>query len=412
MSTTAPVFGTGFLADVDLVDPATYLRPDVDDVWRFLRRESPVAWHPGGGGFWVVTPHQLVTRIYRDSGAFTSTGGNVMATLLNGGDSAGGRMLAVSDGKRHQRIRRELMTAFTPAALASVRRGVVAGTRRLVQAAVERGTVDFATEVAEHIPLAAICDLLDVPAADRDDLLAHTSSALSSDAPDGTDLQARLARNEILMYFAKLARKRRGGRADDVIGLLVGMTEPPLSLSDDEVLLNCYSLLLGGDETARLSMIGAVKALTEHPEVWDALRSGRVDQDRAVEEVLRWTTPAMHSGRTVVSPTEVGGVEMSPGQVVTIWTRSANFDETEFADPHRLDLNRSPNRHLSFAYGPHFCLGAQLARIEIGALLSALVEFADGVERAGEPQPIFSTFLSGYRSLPVRFTPRSQGSTT
>ncbi|SMD26922.1 cytochrome P450 [Kibdelosporangium aridum] len=409
---SASALESGALSDVDLTDPVTYLRPDLDDIWQRLRQEQPVVWHPGGG-FWVVTPHRLVTGVYRDNSVFTSTEGNVLATLLGGGDSAGGRMLAVSDGERHRRVRRELMSAFTPAALASVERNVVAGTRHLVRTAVARGTCDFATEVAEHIPLAAICDLLDVPAADRDTLLSHTSSALSSAAPDATDLQARLARNEILLYFAKLAAKRRrAAPADDVIGLLVRMTEPPLSLSDDEVLLNCYSLLLGGDETARLSMIGAVKALAEHQEIWQALRGGRVDLARAVEEVLRWTTPAMHSGRTVVVDTEIAGVAVRRGQVVTVWPRSANFDEAEFATPHRLDFDRSPNRHLSFAYGPHFCLGAQLARIEIGALLSALTEFADEIVLDGAPKPIFSTFLSGYSSLPVRFVPRSQGSTT
>ncbi|MEU4805363.1 cytochrome P450 [Actinosynnema sp. NPDC023587] len=401
------------LSEVDLTDPATHLRPDLADFWARQRAERPVAWHPpvgGRPGFWVVSPHGLATEVYRDSARFTSERGNVLATLLHGGDSAGGRMLAVSDGTRHRQIRRELLKSFSPANLASLRTRVREAMRGLVARAVGSGGCDFAVDVAPHIPLTAICDLLDIPVADRDELFANASTALASQEQHADELEATLARNGLLFYFTKLRKRRAAAPAgDDLVGRLVGMTRGPLALTDDELVFNCYSLLLGGDETTRLALIGTVRALAEHPDLWARLRAGDLDRAVFVEELLRWTTPALHAGRVAVTDTVLGDAPVRAGDVVTVWNNSANFDGTEFADPHRLDPDRTPNRHLSFAYGPHFCLGAALARIELVALLDALADLVAEITVTGEPKPIYSTFLSGLHSLPVRFTPAGEG---
>jgi cytochrome P450 len=395
--------------DVDLTRPEFHTdRAKTAAFWEHLRRTEPVARHGAAdGGFWVVSGYDLVVSVYRDAAGYTSANGNVLATLLHGGDSAGGRMLAVSDGPRHREIRRELSRSFSPEALASVTRRVTTATRRLIADAVERGRCDFARDVAAHIPIAAVCDLFGIAESDRAALFKHTSAALSSDVPDATDLQARMARNEILLYFRRLAK--REPQADSLLALLVQMMRPPLAMTEQEVLFNCYSLLMGGDETTRLAMTGSVKALMDRPDQWQRLVRGEVSLDRAVEELLRWTTPAMHSGRVATRPAELAGHPIAGGDVVTVWMISANFDEQRFGRPMDLDLGRTPNPHLTFAFGPHACLGARLARIELRALLEALIAHVRQIEQAGPALPVYSNFLSGFSSLPITFRTGGEG---
>ncbi|MDG4810900.1 cytochrome P450 [Micromonospora sp. WMMD1120] len=398
-------FGSGPLADIDLTRPEVHAERDLGEVWGLLREEQPVAWHPtADGGFWVVSSYAAAVEVYRNSDVYTSARGNVLATLLTGGDPAGGKMLPVSDGPRHQQIRRVLLRALTPRALAGLAEQVRGATLRLVREAVRRGDCDLGHEVAPHIPLAVICDLLMVPEQDRELLLTQSKLALASEGPGGTEIEARLARNEILLYFARLARSRRDTPGDDILGLLIQMTRSPIALTDQELLYNAYSLLLGGDETTRLSMIGTVHALTRWPDEWARLRAGEVSVETAVEEFLRWTTPTLHAGRVATEDTVLGGRRIGRDDIVTVWNSSANFDPRQFDEPTRLRLSRAPNRHLTFAIGPHFCLGAQLARIELGALVAALVRTTDAMELIGEPKRLYSNFLSGFNRLPVRFT--------
>ncbi|GHH11076.1 cytochrome P450 [Streptomyces lanatus] len=393
------------LGTLDLADPRLHAESDLSAVWRHLREHQPVHWNPAtdtAPGFWVVTRHADVTAVYRDSARFTSEGGNVLETLLAGGDTAAGRMLAITDGDRHTGLRRVLMSAFSPRALepivASVRRTV----DRLLRDALDQGNCDFAADVAAGIPLGAICDLLGVPDRDRAHVLSLTSSALGSHDADSTATDAWIAKNEILLYFAELARDRRDSGHSDVIALLAGSEVNGLPLDDDEIMLNCYSLILGGDETARLSMVGAALALLEHPDQWQALKRGDAGIATAVEEILRWTTPALHAGRTATAATEIGGRPVAAGEIVTVWNASANHDERVFDTPAELRLDRTPNKHVTFAYGPHFCLGAYLARAEIGAVLAGLRDLVAEMEQTGPATPVYSNFLSGLGTLPLR----------
>ncbi|UFQ14057.1 MULTISPECIES: cytochrome P450 [Streptomyces] len=394
-------------AGLDLSDPALHAEHDLTEVWRTLRAERPVHWQParhGRPGFWVVTRYDDVSAVYRDARAFRSDRGNVLDTLLAGGDSAGGSMLAVTDGARHARLRAALMKSFSPRALDGVVRSVRTATRGLLEDALERGTCDFAQDVAARIPLRAICDLLDVPEADRGEILALTSAALGSEHADAGPDEAWLARNDILLYFADLAARRRAEPGDDVISVLAACRPGGLPLTDEEIVLNCYSLILGGDETTRLSMIGGVEALLAHPEQWRRLRSGEVTTRSAVEEVLRWTTPALHAGRTAAVDVTLRGRSIAAGDIVTVWNASANFDERVFDRPGRFDLSRTPNKHMSFAYGSHFCLGAYLARVEIETLLDGLRTLVAEMEATGPSSPVYSNFLSGSARLPLSWS--------
>ncbi len=396
----------GPLAGLNLADPRTHAERDLGAVWQRLRDEAPVTWHPAGqAGFWVVTRHADALAVYRDPEGFSSTRGNVLATLLAGGDPAGGQMLVVSDGPRNLEIRRRLLRAFTPAALRQLGEQIATCARTLVQTAVDRGTCEFSADVAEHIPLAAICDLMQIPEADRRTLLGHARATLAADTATATELDARVARSEILMYFARLTRRRKDAPGDDIVGLLLQLCREPLALSQQELLLNCYSLLLGGDETSRLALVGSLHALALFPGEWQRLRRREVAVDTAVEELLRWTTPTLHAGRTAAQARTLAGQAIAPGEIVTVWNCSADLDPAEFSEPGRLDLGRRPNRHLAFGHGHHFCLGAQLARIELAALLEALLATTATIELAGPPRRLYSNFLTGFCNLPVRLTP-------
>ncbi|MCZ0975193.1 cytochrome P450 [Streptomyces albulus] len=412
--TSRPEPAPDALGDVDLADPLLHARHDLGPLWRRLRTEAPVHWQPESGtrpGFWVISRHADVVGVLNDPQTFTSERGNVLDTLLAGGDSAAGKMLAVTDGGPHKALRSALLKPFSPRALDVVVDSVRRGTRALVEEAVARGTVDFAADVAAHIPLAAICDLLGVPLADRRQIIELTSSALSSADGVPTEEATWSSRNGLLFYFSELAAARREKPLDDVISLLVTKEIDGRPLSHEEIVFNCYSIIMGGHETTRFAMVGGVQALMERPEQWHALKTGQVSTASAVEEVLRWTTPALHSGRTATQDVFLSGQFVEEGDIVTAWMASANGDERVFYRPDTFDLARTPNKHLSFAHGSHFCLGAFLARAELAALLESLCDLVAVAEPAGAPGRVFSNFLSGFSSLPVTLVPEGRQAT-
>lgn len=395
---------------VDLTDPETFTGADLTGYWSRLRKEAPVFWHARSGsrpGFWVVSRMAELMSVYRDPENFTSQHGNVLATLLDGRDPGSGKMCAVTDGERHRDIRNLLLKAFSPRTMHALAEQVRENTRHLVSAAVLKGECDFATEVSEHIPMATISDLLGVPRSDHGFLLSRSRSALSSDVAGQSDEDARSARSDILLYFADLMEQRRGSESDDVISVLTNGIVGGEHLAADEVVLNCYSLILGGDETSRLTMNDAVFTLAGEHEQWLALRDGSVSTTSACEEALRWATPTMHFGRTATSQVILAGRQIMPGDVVTLWHSSANRDELCFAEPHRFHLSRKPNKHVAFGYGPHYCIGASLARMEIAALLDTLRSLAEHIEVTGEVSYFHSNFLSGISRLPVKFKQRN-----
>ncbi|MFE9023565.1 cytochrome P450 [Streptomyces sp. NPDC007808] len=408
-----PRDGTG-PADVtfDLGDPATFAEHDLSEFWRGLRDTHPVHWNPPTRhrrGFWVLSRHEDIMAVHRDDETFTSERGNVLVTLLEGGDAGAGKMLAVTDGPRHEQLRKILLRSLGPRVLQPVADAVRANTRQLVREAVSRDECDFALDIASRIPMTTISNLLGVPESDRDFLLKQTKTALSADDDDVDEMESAMARNEILLYFMDLVEERRSAPGDDLISTLAASTVDGAGLSDEDVVLNCYSLIIGGDETSRLTMIDSVYSLAAHPEQWRRLKDGDCSIDTAVDEVLRWASPSMHFGRSAVRDTEIHGVRIAKGDIVTLWHISANHDERVFDRPDVFDLGRRPNKHISFGYGPHFCVGSYLAKIEIAELLMALRDLVADVEQAGDALRIHSNLLNGYHSLPVRLRPNHVG---
>lgn len=401
----------GDLDAIDLTDPRTFRRDDLHAMWREFRARSPVHRHPGRDGlpgFWVLSRHRDVRAVYADAEHYYSEGGTVLTTLLAGGDSAAGKMLEVTDGVRHREIKAVMQRQFSPRFIGRITDQLRRRTRAQLAEVVGAGEADFVERVAERLPMGTIADLMDVPAADRPMLLRCNKLALSSDTGTTSPLESIAARNEILLYFVDLVAARRKEPGDDVVSALVQAEINGAPLTDDEIVYNCYSLIIGGDESSRVSATGTVLALAEFGGEWRRLRAGEVTVADATEEALRWTTPAMHFGRRARTDVTIDGVRVGAGDIVTLWNTSADFDETEFADPEVFRLDRRPNRHLALGHGPHFCLGAFLGRAELSALLDALREMVGAIEVTGPPRRIHSNFLAGYSTLPVVLRPASR----
>lgn len=408
-----PTIDPDLLDSLDLADPLLHAEYELSEVWRRLRAERPYYWHPpreDRPGFWAFTRYADAMAVYRDKAHFTTEGGNALATLLTGGDSASGSMLAVTDGDKHTQLRNVLNAAFSPRRLASIRTAIRRTIDELIGAALDKGECDFVHDVSANIPLGAICGLMDVPDADRRYLLSLTSHAWSSDYADAPPQESWQAKSEILLYFAELADTRRGATdSDDVVSLLANCRIGGERLSDADLMSNCYGLMIGGDETGRHAISGGMQALIEHPDQWRALKEGSVGLDTAANEVLRWTVPSLHGGRMATGDTEVNGQPVRRGDIVSVWISSANRDPAAFADPDRFTLDRTPNKHLTFAFGSHICLGHTLARIEVEEVLDSLRTLVSSAEQTGPESWIYSSILHGMSSLPVALKPEPNG---
>ncbi|MGV4989151.1 cytochrome P450 [Streptomyces sp. NRAIS4] len=397
------------LNSVDLTDPNTFLHTDMEDFWRRVRAEQPVYLHPAtdrGSQFWVVSRHADVMAVLQDPERFSSQAGNMMSSLHKpGGDPAAGKILALTDAPRHNAMRTILLKAFSP----RIRKGVTDKLQQRVDQllgnAVGTGTFDFAKEVAEVVPMGTICDLLGFPSTDHKYVLDLSREAVSADDEGQTEEDVWLSRNELLIYSQEIIEARRENPQDDLISAMATCRINGEPMTDDEVVVNCYGFILAGDHTSRLAMVGALLAFSQHPDQWLALKEGRVSIASAVEEIVRWTTPAMHIGRTATADVTIGGQTIREGDHAILWITSANRDESVFSDPHSFDLARTPNKHLGFGFGPHFCFGSYLGRAEITAVLKTLVSRVDRIELMGDPKALYSTFLRGYSSLPVSLIP-------
>ena len=399
------------LAAVDLTDPMTFADLDMAEVWRRFRAEAPVHHHPGterGRAFWVLSRYRDVRALYQDDERFSSHHGNMLASLHKPHDDpAAGMMLALTDAPRHHTMRSILSKAFSPRSRDLVVNRLEARVAALLHDAMGKGTFDFARDVAERVSMGTICDLLGFPAADHDRLLELSRQALSSDEADQTDEQAWTARNELLLYCQDVAVARRGNPLDDLVSAMATCTIDGRPMTDEELVVNCYGLILAGDQTSRLAMVGGLLAFARFPDQWEALRDGRVPMAAAVDEVLRWTTPVMHVGRTAVTDVEIGDRTIRKGDIVTGWNTSANADEDVFPEPGVFDLGRTPNPHLTLGFGPHFCFGAYLGRAEVRAVLETLCREVADIELRGAARPLYSTFLRGYGSLPVELVQKT-----
>ncbi|WP_257902755.1 cytochrome P450 [Saccharothrix obliqua] len=421
---TAPVSAPSAAAvdRPDIAHPATFVAGVPHDEFARRRREEPVGWvtepllvrHSAmgrtaerGSGYWAVTGYDDVVSVSRRPTEFSSAAKG--AFLVDPRTPAALRqtrqLLINMDDPEHVAIRKLVAPMFTPRAIRQLLDGIDAHARALVDNVVRAGEFDAVTDLAAELPLLVLTDLLGVPRQDRHLLYRWSNHLVGFDDPEygGGDVDVyRATFTEAFQYALDLAADRRQNPTGDLVSLLANAETDGRRLSDREFCNFWLLLVVAGNETTRHLVSGSLEALARHPAERARLVSGEVGLDTAVEELIRWITPIMQFRRTAVRDTELGGQRIAEGDKVVVYYTSANRDAAVFTDPDRLDLGRDPNRHLSFGIGPHFCLGAHLARLELRALLTAVLPHLGGLALTGPPVRMASNFVNAVKSMPAR----------
>jgi len=398
------------LQDVDLLDPDVFKEGRHHAVFQLLRREDPVHWHdePDGPGFWNVTRHADLITVNRDHEVFSSAEKGISIPDIEGDGEMVREMMLYMDPPRHTRYRLLVNKGFTPRMIGLLETGLRTKARMIVDQVADRGECDFVIDIASELPLQAIAELMGVPQEDRHKLFDWTNRMIGIDDPEfeGDRDTAFIAATELYMYANALAAEKREDPRDDIISRLLGAEIEGDRLSETEFDMFFMLLSVAGNETTRNATAHGMKALLDNPDQFEKLKANRELLPSAIEEILRWATPVLHFRRTALRDYELGGRTIERGDKVVIWHISANRDETVFDEPFRFDIERSPNEHIAFGGGgPHFCLGANLARMELALIFTEILDRLPDMQAAGPTEYLRSNFIGGIKHMPVRFTP-------
>jgi cytochrome P450 len=412
---------------LDLTDPTLYHDGVPHELFRELRVAAPVhrhrriepeGWHRQWMGddvdLWVVLAHAEIERANRDWETFTASEG---PSFLPSEMERQGVMLVSMDPPDHSRMRRLISAGFTPRMIAKLDELIETRTAQIIDAALERGEVEFVSDVGYQLPMHVIADIVGIPDSDRPWVFERTDLMLRMLDP-GSDVSTDVgttAQAELFQYATRLGDEKRANPADDVwtklaTASLVDDDGNETTLSGLELDMFFIILTIAGSETTRNAISQGVMALHDHPEQLAALREDPALIDSAVDEIIRWASPVLFFGRTATRDVDLGGAPVRAGDRVTLWYPSGNRDERVFDDPFAFDIRRSPNPHVSFGGGgPHYCLGANLAKREVKTMVHALVdrcdvEILDGPTWAGGG-PVNQVGVSLDR-LPARLTAR------
>jgi cytochrome P450 len=433
-----------------LHDPSTYVDEVPYAVLADLRRQHGVvrveepeqAGWPEGPGYWLVLRHADVTRVLRDPATFSShLGGTQIRDPATDADLAYvRRMMLNMDPPGHTRLRRMLSRSFTPRAVAALEDQIAGHARAIVDRMLAGPReIDAARDVAADLPLLALADVLGVPPEDRGLLYDWSNRVIGWQDPDyavsatfdpsgGTDLaraalalrpepdadgrmpdpRTREGMPDLYAYAAALGERKRADPGDDIMSILMAQRDDAeggdghVSIEEFENLFWLFAV--AGNETLRNGIPGGLIALLGHPETQRRLRAEPDGIPAAVEEMLRWWTPVMVFRRTATRATEIAGQPVAAGDKVVVSFASANRDETVFERPDSFDVGRDARAHLAFGHGPHFCLGAHLARVQMRTLVRELLARTVWIESAGEPVRLRSNFQRGVKRLPIRWT--------
>jgi cholest-4-en-3-one 26-monooxygenase len=397
---------------LDLGHPDVFVGGVRHDAFAVLRRDYPVYWNEErsdlGPGFWNVTRHADVVAVSRDPATFSSAQG-INITYEGGLDpkvvnALIGNMITM-DPPLHNAYRKVALPFFTKSALERLEGRIRALAREIVGGALERGECDFMKDVAAPLPIAVLCEILGVPAEDHDRIFEWSNLLVGGLDPDlgGSRESVIPIYLQLFAYGQRLIEdRRRSPRGDLMTAMANATTEDGAPIPED--LLNGFFLLMviAGNETTRNSMAGGMEALIEHPAEHRRLLADRSLLPTAVEEILRWVSPVLYMRRTATRATEIRGVPIAAGDKVVMWYPAANRDADLFLDPDRFDVGRDPNPHLAFGIGQHFCLGAQLARLQLRVMFAELLERMPRVELTGPVTRIRTNFLGAIKAMPVR----------
>ncbi len=401
------------LDTIDLTNKDVFVEGVPHQWFETLRREAPVYWHPepdGGPGFWCVTRYEDVVTVNRDNQTFSSNRGAVFMWDLPPEDLEQQRLMMLNmDPPIHTRYRRLVNKGFTPRMIDELEATIRERTRSILDKVAPRGECDFVVDVAAELPLQVIADILGVPQADRHKMFDWSNRMIGSEDPEYgvSQEQAQEASMELFAYAAKLAEEKRAQdpHGADLISVLSEAEVEGEQLTQLEIDLFFMLLTVAGNETTRNLISHGMLMLLDNPDQLARLRDHRELLPGAVDEMLRCASPVMHFRRTATRDLTLGDTAIAEGDKVVIWYASANRDETVFTDPMRFDIERSPNEHVAFGGGgPHFCLGANLARMEIRVIFDELLDRWHDLELTGEPQRLRSNFINGIKHIPLRFS--------
>ena len=406
--------------DVDIFQPATYVRGFPHETFDRLRRDDPVHWteeslsfefpwarEPGPGtGRLPATP--TFARVENAAGLLGPHRHDDARGAADPGvpEAAQQQQMLNMDPPQHTRLRLIVNRAFTPKAVDRLGDTIRDHCRRIVDDISAAGEAEFVRDVAAELPLLVLAELLGVPSADRDRLFDWSNRlAAPADPEYGLDFaDFNKASREMEAYVDELSSYRRDHPGSDIWSSVVHAEVEGRRLTETELRMFWQLLVIAGNETTRNTLSNGLVALAEHPDQLADVRSDLSLVPSMVEEILRWVSPVIRFRRTATRDVELGGKKIAAGDKVVIYYPSANRDERVFTDPHRFDVRRTPNDHLAFGIGPHFCLGASLARLQLRTMFTELITRLTNIE-IGEPVRLESSFISGIRQLPIRFSP-------
>ncbi|MHB8221117.1 MAG: cytochrome P450 [Acidimicrobiales bacterium] len=383
-----------------LTDPSLYTGDPFAHYAR-LRSEAPVAWH-AGAGFWAVSTHAEVQAVGTDPATFSSASGILVEEI--GTHYPSPPTMMHTDPPLHTRYRRLAQPGFKPSIVRGLESSIRSKARALVADIVDGEPVDVVPGLCVPFPLQVICELLGVDG-DRWPTFYQWSEAAIPGATEWPEQRKEELLAEMWAFLVGVATERRAAPRDDVVSALATASPDGDRLSDDELAMFLIQLLVAGNETTRNLLAGGLAALAQNPEQWSRLRSDRSLVPSAVEELLRWTSPVISFLRTARHDTMLADQPIAAGEPVLMIYASANRDERVFGPTAgRLDVGRDPNPHLSFGFGPHFCLGAALARLEARVMLEEIIDRFSTIEPAGPIERASSSVIAGVRHAPLIFS--------
>ncbi len=402
------------LSEIDLIDSRNFVSAVPHEWFAELRRQAPVYWHeePEGPGFWAVTKYEDCVTVNRDYEHFSSAKRATLLWEMPDEQLEQQRLMMLNmDPPLHTRYRRLVNKGFTPRMVNALEEKIHKTADDIIDAVIEKGQADFVTDISAELPLQVIADLLGVPQADRHNMFDWSNRMIGQEDPefqtnaDGENYAGEAA-IELFTYAAELFAQKKADPADDLMSVLANVEVDGDQLSELELELFFLLLTVAGNETTRNLISGAMHAFFEHPEQWQRLVADRSLLPTATDEMLRFVTPVMNFRRQTTGPVEIRGQRIEEDQKVVFFHISANRDEDIFENPDKFDIGRSPNPHMAFGGGgPHFCLGTNLARMEIRVMFQHLLDRMPDLRLDGEPQRLQSAFINGVKHLPIAFSP-------
>ncbi|WP_300677733.1 cytochrome P450 [Nocardioides sp.] len=381
-----------------------------------LRKTAPVWWVSqtpdasagfNDDGYWAITRHSDIAEISKNSKDFSNNQGNGVIIrfapdMTREQVELQGVMMVNQDAPDHTKLRQIISRGFTPRAIGALTETLIERAGKIVDEALAKGSGDFVTDVAAELPLQAIAELLGVPQEDRGKLFDWSNQMLSYDDPDVPG-DPEVAAAEILGYAMGLAAERKENPGDDIISKLVTADlDGHGVLSDDEFGFFVILLAVAGNETTRNAITHGMQAFFDNPGEWQKWIADR--PDTMIDEVIRWATPVSVFQRTAINDVEIGGQLVKAGQRVGLFYASGNNDEEVFADARTFNISREVNPHLAFGgHGAHYCIGANLARLEIKIVFDAIADRMPNIKQTGEPKRLRHSWINGIKELPVSY---------